>query len=204
MIAKETGGSFEAAPSGTHVARCFGLIDMGTQTNSFEGRKTIARKVSIRFELPMELQQTGEHEGEPFQLSKTYTLSLHKKAALRAALESWRSRPFTEEELTGFDLRKILGAPCMVSVIHNEEGKANIASVSAVVKGLTIPPARNGEVYFSMEPGEFSQQVYDGLSEWFRNKIAESPEYKAIKSGKPVSSDHAEEWAPDEDSIVPF
>jgi hypothetical protein len=202
MIAKETGGTFETAPAGTHVARCFGLIDMGTQTDAFEGRKTIARKVSIRFELPMELQTTGENEGQPFQLSKTYTLSLHKKAGLRGALESWRSRPFTEDELKGFDLRKVMGAPCMLSVIHTEEGKAKIASVSSVVKGMQVPAPVNPTVYFSLDPLEFSQQIYDGLGEWFRNKISESPEYKTLKSGK---SQQTEEWNGDpSDDDVPF
>lgn len=204
MIAKETGGSFEVAPAGTHVARCFGLIDMGTQIDSFEGRKKSARKVSIRFELPMELQQNGEHEGQPFQLSKTYTLSLHKKAGLRAALESWRSRPFTEEELKGFDLRKVMGAPCMISVIHNENGKANISSVSAMVKGMQIPAQVNPSLYFSLDPEEFSETAFEALGDWFKGKIADSPEYKALKSGKPLSDAPDTEWGVDMDEDIPF
>lgn len=202
MIAKETGGSFEVAPAGTFVARCVGLIDMGTQTDDFEGTKKIAHKVSLRFELPTEVQQTGDNEGQPFQLSKTYTLSLHKKAGLRAALESWRSKPFTEEQLLGFDLRAVLGAPCMLGVIHNTNGKANIGSISAIMKGLSVPTQVNKPLYFSLDPVEYSQVIYDALPEWFRNKIAESPEYKAIKSGRPVKTQQDDQEITDDD--IPF
>jgi hypothetical protein len=37
---------------------------------------------------------------------------------------AWRGREFTPEELKGFHLKNILGAWCMISVVHNEnDGK---------------------------------------------------------------------------------
>lgn len=204
MIAKETSGVFETAPAGTHAARCFALIDMGTQKDTFEGRTSVARKVSLRFELPMELQTTGEYAGQPFQLSKMFTLSLHKKAGLRAALESWRAKPFNEEELKGFDLRKILGATCMISVIHSDAGKANISTISAALKGMTIPTQINRTMYLELTTEDFSQQIYDELGKWTQDKIAESPEYKALKSGKPLAAEEesGSQWPTDDD--IPF
>ena len=39
----------------------------------------------------------------------------------------------------GFDLVNILGKPCMVTVAHNEKGKAKVIGVSGLPKGVTCP-----------------------------------------------------------------
>jgi hypothetical protein len=130
MILKDTGGGdFAQCPEGSHIARCIKLIDIGTQKGEYEGKATVRRQLIITWELPNELIPNGELAGKPFGVSRFYTASLGEKAALRKDLENWRGRKFTEKELLGFDLKAVLGAPCMLSVVHTEKGKAKVAGV---------------------------------------------------------------------------
>lgn len=184
MIAKDSGGgNFEQAPVGTHVARCYKLIDIGTTLQEFQGESKKRRQVIIGWELPNELMQTGEFAGQPFTASKFYTLSLHEKANLRHDLKNWRGRDFTDKELEGFDVKSVLGAACMVSITMNEKGRADVSGVMALPKGTNVPEAVNPPIYFSLD--DFDQPVFDSFSEKMQALIAKSDEYKA-RSAKPA------------------
>ncbi len=78
---------------------------------------------------------------------KRYTLSLHENASLRKDLENWRGKKFTEEELQGFDLEKLLGVNALITVVHSQgaDGKtySNIAAVSKLMKGMAPLEAQN-------------------------------------------------------------
>jgi hypothetical protein len=65
---------------------------------------------------------------------KQYNLSLHEKATLRKDLEAWRGVKFTEEQLQGFDLEKLIGANCQIQVVHDlgDDG-TTYSNVQAVV-----------------------------------------------------------------------
>jgi hypothetical protein len=187
VVNDKGGGDFTPPPSGTHVARCVQVVDLGTQHWSFNGQPKTTRKVRITFELPEELHVFEEEKGEePFFVSKEYTATLASKGKLRPDLESWRGQAFTAEELEGFDLKKVLGAPALVTVVH-ETGKtgksyANIASIAKLPKSMKCPKQINPSVNFSLDPEDFDQEVYDNLPEWMQKKIAESDEFKAISN----------------------
>jgi hypothetical protein len=86
------------APEGTHTARCFAVIDLGTQTSEWQGQQVSKRKVLLGFELPDELHTFDEKEGpKPFSIWSRFTASLHPKGQLRPMLEAWRGRAFTKE-----------------------------------------------------------------------------------------------------------
>jgi hypothetical protein len=164
------------SPPGSHAARCISVIDLGTQETPYGD----AHKVRITWELPEEKAVFKEENGEqPFVLSKDYTLSLYEKANLRHDLESWRGRAFTEQELKGFDISKLLGATCMLSVVHKttDKGKtfANISAVSALPKGMQCPPMINSAVEYSISDGE--NDTYRAFPEWLRKKIASAHEW---------------------------
>ena len=185
MIVKDTGnGNFEQAPAGTHLARCVKMVDIGTQKGEYQGQATFKRQIIIGWELPTELMQTGDYSGQPFTVSKFYTASLSEKANLRKDLENWRGRAFTDEELRGFDMKNILGVPCMLSIVLNEKGNARVGGVMAAPKGMSLPDQVNNSVYFSLEAGEFDLSVFDSFSEKMRQMISQSPEFhERMKSG---------------------
>ncbi len=171
------GGDFKPAPVGSHIARCIKVIDMGTQKNEYEGRVSFVRQVNLTWELPNELMEDGNSAGKPFTVSKIYTASLGEKANLRRDLQTWRGKEFTPDELRGFDARNVLGKACMLSVIHTDKGKAKVSAVMAVPKGMETPAQVNESVYFSLDPSEFSLEVYESLGKWHKETIALSPEY---------------------------
>ena len=119
--AKSSGGEFQQCPAGTHVARCIKLIDLGTQHGEYQGKPTRREQIVVQWEVPGETIDT-ESGPQPMIVSKFYTNSLGEKANLRGDLETWRGLQFTPDELAGFDLMKILNAPALINVIHNEHG----------------------------------------------------------------------------------
>lgn len=169
---------FEQPPAGNHVARCYQVVDLGTQEGEFQGKPNSARKVSIRWELCNEFMSDGDNAGKPFSVGKIYTASLNEKATLRHHLESWRGRAFTQEELMGFDSSKLLGVACMVNVGMSENNKAKVLSVAALPKGMQAPPMVNQPVKFELD--NFNGQVFESLSKWLKGEIVKSPEYKKL------------------------
>jgi hypothetical protein len=119
IIAKKPESNFTPCPEGLHQAVCVDVVDLGLNKGPF-GEK---HKVELRWQT--ELENEDVHPPRRFQLRKWYTLSLHEKASLRKDLECWRGRKFTEDELKGFDLEKLIGANCQLQVIHNitDDGK---------------------------------------------------------------------------------
>lgn len=166
-------------PAGTHVARCFSIIDLGTQATPFGE----TRKIRITWELPDEVAVFKEENGEqPFVVSKEYTLSLYEKANLRHDLEAWRGKQFNESELKGFDISKLIGVPCLLAVVHKttDKGKtyANISSVSSLAKGMTCVKQVNPSVEYSINDGD--NAVYKAFPEWLRTKISGAQEWGEV------------------------
>lgn len=168
LVAKDNGSNdFQQAPEGTHRAVCYRLIDLGTQHNAHFDKWQ--HQVYIGWELSDELTD----DGKPLIIGRTYTVSLSEKANLRAHLEAWRGRKFTVEELNGFELQKVLGASCLVTVTHTEKnGKsyANVAAVAALPKSVDKPTGVNTLTLYSIEDGE--NEVFASLPEWMRERIA--------------------------------
>ncbi len=176
FAAETTSGNFVQAPAGSHVARCIRITDLGTQVSEYQGQELHKSQILITWELCHEMMTTDDGE-KPFLVSKFYTNSLHEKANLRHDLTNWRGRDFTEEELKKFDLQSILGAPCIVSVVHTDKGKAKIEGVIKLTKGTEAPPAQNPLSAFWLD--EFTQAGFDNLSDGIQAIIKKSPEYAA-------------------------
>lgn len=191
------GKEFEAAPIGNHIARCVGMIDLGTQQGEYQGKTTHARKIVLRWELPNELISEGEWAGKPFVVSQFYTASLSEKANLRKVLESWRGKPFSPEELMGFESKNLLDKPCMVNITHTEKGKAKVTSVAQVPKGMQVPGRFNDLLYFSLD--DFKGEVFNGLPKYYQAMIGKSPEWAELNGRPPVSS-----RIEDMESDIPF
>lgn len=126
--------TFIPCPAGVHQAVCVDVVDMGNLEVVWNGQKKIQHKVRVVWQVE-ELMD----DGKPFIVQKRYTASLHEKSKLRPELESWRGRPFTEDELHEFDLEKLIGANCLLNVAHvSKDGKtyANVTAVMPLKKGM--------------------------------------------------------------------
>ena len=184
LTATDSGGNFKRVPAGAHIARCFSIIDCGTQTTNGQYGETIARKVRLGWELFGEDENneplTIEFDGKvmPMTISKTYTLSLGEKANLRKDLTAWRGKAFTEEELKGFDITNVLGKHCMLNVTVSENnGKtySNIAGVSPIHKSMAKPDGVHKNITFDLD--NFDEEVFNSFHEKLQDYIKQSPEY---------------------------
>lgn len=176
MLITAEGKEFEQPPVGTAVARCYRILDLGTQEGTWKNKPIFRRQVHFTWELPNDLMSEGDHAGKPFATSKFYTASLSEKANLRKDLENWRGREFSPEELAGFDPRNVLGKACLLSLTKNEKGKVRVTGVSGLPKGMDVPKQVNPSIYFSLD--DFSTSEFEALPEFFRELIAKSPEYQ--------------------------
>ena len=177
FVVKEEGGSrIPPVAEGSYPSVCVGLIDLGMQNQEFEGRKKCSRQVTIIWELVGETIETSEGE-LPRTINKTYTASLHERSGLRKDLKSWRGREFTAEELKGFDLCNILGAPCLLQIVHKNTPNgtyANIAAIMSLPKGMPRPAPASAPVLFDID-SETAIEDFANLPEWIQKRIAESP-----------------------------
>lgn len=179
----ETTNNFNIVPAGTYVARCYSMVQIGTIEEEYLGQKKEMNKVRITWELPTELKEFKQGDGEkPYSVSKDFTLSMYEKANLRKFLEGWRGKGFSEEEAKSFDITALLGKPCMISIIHkvSKQNKpyAEISSVTSLPKGIVCPDQVNKNFEFSFHP--FEKDKFDKLPEWLQNKIKTSKEYKLL------------------------
>jgi hypothetical protein len=130
IIAKDNGGEFEPIPLGIHKAICINVFDIGYQPGFQNGPPH--HQVVLLWEI--EPTQTWEpNVGKHFTVTKFYTLSINKKSNLGQDLESWRSIPFTPEQMEGFDLDNIIGKPCQINLVANGD-KAKVAAVLPAAK----------------------------------------------------------------------
>lgn len=214
-IAKESGGDFTPVEAGTHLARCFACVALGVQESP---NFPAANKVMLMFEVP---EQTTEQDGEevPMTVQKEYTLSLNNKATLRKHLEAWRGKPFTAEELVGFDVANVVGAPALLTIVHkvsaNKKTYANIEAIAKPMKNMVCPPQHHAMVKYEIEMGRGS--AFNVLPEWIQKKIAASEEFKhpatdergkspEPQAGKITKAPEPSNPPPDDegDSEVPF
>ena len=212
LIVRESGEStFIPVPPGMHLARCYRVIDLGTQKTEYQGQVKLLPKILVQFEIHGE-DESGQKlitsKGEPMSIAKTFTLSLAEKSTLRKDLSSWRGRDFTKEELRGFELKNILGVWAMLSVVkttgNNGKEYANIATINpvpAAIKKSGLPEAFNPATIFHI--AEADMDVFETFSKGIKEKIQASPEWQASQSraqqGKP-----ANDGFDDLDSDIPF
>lgn len=211
LIAKaSSGGSFTPVSAGMHLARCYRLVDLGTQKSEYMGQVKMLHKVMIQFEVHGEDDQGNPMltaKGEPLSISKNYTLSLGDKSSLRNDLKTWRGRDFTPEELKGFDLKNILGVWAMLSIIKStgRDGKeyTNIQAVMPVpvnVKKAGLPKAHNEPMFYDLNDPD--PAVFETFSDNLKAKIMASPEYQARTEGNYSTPSGA--FSDDDSDPIPF
>lgn len=208
LIASDSGNAdFKRVPPGVFAARCFSVIDLGTQETEFQGEIKHQRKVQIGWELYGEAEDgtpLTTDDGEPMSISKRYTLSLSEKSKLRPDLEAWRGKPFTEEELKGFDLQALLGVSCFLNITHTEKNNktySNVASITPLPKAIreNLPAQHNKSRFYVITDGK--NEVYQSLYEKLRETIDKAIEWRGVKAAAvPAQSGAFDDFAND----IPF
>jgi hypothetical protein len=211
FVVEDNGGSFESAPTGMHLGRCYRIIDLGTQKSEYMGQMKALRKVMLGWELHAQ-DDAGNairmQDGRPFAMFKNYTLSWSEKANLRLDLQSWRGKPFTEEEQERFVLKSILDKWCMVNVAHKNRKTgsgvyANVTTVLPVLpiyKEMGMPKGHNSCGIFQIDDPDM--EMFESFGKAIKAKIELSPEWQS-RSKKAAAPKSASGFDDMEDDI-PF
>lgn len=186
---EDKGGEFERCPPGSHLARCYRIVDLGTQKKEFKGVAKMLHQITIYWEIhgsDDEGQPLKMKDGRPFGTFQNYTLSWSPKANLRIDLQSWRGKEFTEEEMRRFDLKTVLGAWCMLNLIDSKgnDGKTytnvkGITPVPAVIKKSGLPEPVNPLQIFQLDSPDM--EMFATFHERLKAKIAQSPEWQKLQ-----------------------
>lgn len=178
IVKDNSGGEFEQVPEGNYIARCYQLVDLGTQTYDNQGEKKQQHKVLLAWEiLDPEVKM---QDGRPFSVYKRYTASLNERATLFADLQAWRGIRFTAEDLEGFDLRNVLGAYCAIQVLHETKGDRTYENVTAIMFTREKPEPINDLTEFDLSNPDL--EVFASLSKNLQETIRKSPEGQGIEA----------------------
>jgi hypothetical protein len=210
--ASSESSSFKPVPAGMHLARCYRIVDLGTQTTEWQGKEKKNYKIMVLWEVHGEDDQgvaLVTDRGEPMSISKNYTMSLGEMSTLRADLKAWRGRDFTAEELRGFQLKNVLGAWCMLTVARTtgNDGKeySNVMSVNPVpasIKKAGLPDGFNDLAVFDLDNPDMA--LFDTFSQKLQAKIQSSPEWKGSANEQYQKQQNASAFSDDDENSIPF
>jgi hypothetical protein len=189
---QKEGNDFITVEPGTYVARCYSMIEIGTIETEYKGTKKKQHKASVTWELPTETAIFHEEKGpEPFVVSKKYTLSMYKDANLRKDLESWRGKGYSEDEAKRFDITKLIGQPCLITVIQKQRPDdptktyTSVENVTKMMKDQECPPQINPTRVLSFD--KWDDKIFNSLSDYMKDQIRSSDEYKRMQEPSQVN-----------------
>ncbi len=186
------------APEGKHIARNYGVIDLGTQMVSFQGNPPEPKSiVLLMFEFPKLLHVFDEAKGpQPLVISQEYTNIASNKSKICKVLKAWRKLKDLPKQL---DLKKYHGKWCEIKIEHKPnrtdpeiiyaniyDGGRGIDALSdeqkAIIPKLQTVPGLNKNIWLDFD--NFDWNVYNELPEFIQKKIQQAKEWTAISAGQ--------------------
>ena len=77
---------FKNVPAGSHLGRCYRIVDLGSQKVEYMGETKVQRKIMLSWELFGQDDEGADlvtDDGKPMAIFKNYTLSWSENANLR-------------------------------------------------------------------------------------------------------------------------
>ncbi len=174
----------------SYLARCYRIVDLGTQAKNTEGGVKHQRTVMISFEVHGEWADGTPlvtTRGEPISISQDYNLTLNEKSTLSKHLEGLRGAAFSDAERNGgFSIKKILGVWAMINITSSlsKNGStyhdiSGLMPVPRLIKETGLPDGFNKLGFFSMEDEKPDIEVFNTVSQYHQSRIKQSPEWQA-------------------------
>lgn len=198
VTAKSNDKPFPIHPEGQFAARCVDVIDLGESVVKFPGTPDyLANKVALGF-------YTGERDAEQGQVVNVmmeFTLSMGKKSNMRAFLESWRGRSYTDEQAKeGVPVDKLYGATALISV---EQKASKSDRMYARIKSISPLPKAMESAVPSLDAIAYTRDEW-----WTKKKEAYAQEAREFRKaiGAPSNDKSFEDFpaAMDGDDDLPF
>lgn len=214
---------FPIHPEGQFAARCVDVINLGMSVISFPGATDYLAEKCVLIFYTGEKGHLQAEDGswdvasaiDPsatdriVHVAQEYTLSMGKKAKLRAMAAGWRGKPYSDEEAKkGIDVSAFYGHPALISVGHKTSestGRTRVELLSVVklpAQMKTAIPPIEGITYTRDEWWtKRKATTQKETEEWLAKNRPES------KAGRVTPSDRDfGEFPPpmDEDDSLPF
>lgn len=196
---------------GTYFAVCIGVVDLGEQEVTYNGKTRYTNQLQIIFELPEELIEI-DGEQQPRWLSRKFTVSASAKGSLRPFIEAWQGKKFSDEAFADFELFDLAGRAALLSVVLSEDGQyANIASAAAIPKGMPAPKAKSELITYDVEA--WDDAAFEKLPEYLQELIRKSTQYRkahlpddevSVEAAEKTAVEAAEADAPQDGGDIPF
>ena len=159
---KEQDSKYAPHPDGQHIMLCVDAIDLGDRKSEWKGKVKIQSKVALVFAS----KQVNTEVGAPYTVTMEFTNSMWDKANLRAFLEMWRGKSYTEQQAeAGVPLHKLVGVAGIASVEHKESGAgrtyAKIKSIAPLMEGMSAPTVEGytRAPYWEERKKEYAEEV---------------------------------------------
>lgn len=184
-------------PEGQYAALCVDFIDHGEALIEFPGSDTY---VGEKVRYVWNTEAVNPDTQKPFTPNVEYTVSMSPKSNLRKALEAWRGKPYTAEQIeAGVAFHKVVGQWCMLTISHvpTKQGRtfAKVTGIAPLHPAIPKPslPAYTRDEYWAKVTAEYKAKV-----DAFRHKDTAFAEQFA--------EDHLDGFpeGPDSDSDLPF
>ena len=193
--AKASDSKFKPHAEGQFVAQCADTIDLGEKVEKYQDQPA---KLTHKCLLVFRTGQINQETGEPQDIAREFTVSMGEKANLRAFLEQWRGKKYTETQVEeGVPLHKLAGQYALISVGHNTSGNgktyANIVTIAGVPemmrKALPTFAAYTRDEYWTKRKKEYAE---------------EARKFKTDAGVQPDSFEDFPDAPADEDDGLPF
>lgn len=177
---------YEEPPIKTYPARLVGIFDVGTHKKYNSQEWETNRSIVLRFEL---LGDAKTSEGENFVKDKIFKWTNHTKSGLITVFQALGMPVYpvkNETELggwyeipKGYDYKKHLGAPCIVSIVPKQQKEgAKIGTISQIVEGMKVPEATSPLIYLDWDDKNFIT-VLEGCPKYIQSMVMNSKEVSA-------------------------
>lgn len=198
---------FEPVSPGIHPAICYYVVDLGTQETTFKNKKRIVHQGRIGWEVQDEITR----EEKPKVIFQKFNITTSKNGNLRKALNAWRGKELSDEEMEKFDLEKLIGTQCQIIVESSAGADGNTYyNVTKVVKHPEWPKKKTPfapTVYYSIN--DHGGDIPDNISDKIKEVIMASEEWQQINGdgiderNRAMGEDAGDPGHQDEDAI-PF
>lgn len=170
------------APTGTHRAVLYKLINLGTLNVEWDGEPKKSHKIRLGWELSdeeIEYEKDGETIKKPFVVDRKFTFSLGDNAHLTPIVEGMIGKPLFDKEKAEFDIETLLGMSCLITIVHDEYNGnkfAKVTNATLLPKGMEKPTQVNENLILDVR--KMSREEIDELPEFIANDMKSSDEYR--------------------------
>lgn len=176
-------------------AKCYAVIDLGSQENEWKWVKKLQRQIQVSFETD-QMWEFGDKGTFPLSVHKTYSFFITDSSNLTKDLTSWLDN-FVNTKEQPFNVFDLVGKSAELMVLHHTSKAGKLSA-----KIMAIKPWKkeweliNPEVMLSLD--SFNEDEFLKLPEWLREKIQKTQEYaKIINPEEPLVKKTVEELAKD-------